>query len=572
MLIAHRKMAVEPPARGFVRAEDSPSASDTVRLSFDRGAMEDHLACVPFAYLGARSPTRRLNLILSILAFPMDHAPREEVVIVGEPDITAERNHRASGPAIENREESPMELNPSLRSNPLGIGSRQRDDRSVDVVDRLIDLSSWMMVLGTVQFICGVADYVGRVWEGASHSPFSFALLVGLFLQNSPIALLAAAWPLAIALVLRRWQWPELLWASGVTFLVLSVGGALMAIVELSGSKPQGFTLGAFHLDRLFFRQPRPSGVISAALGTVQLLVELGIGLRAIHLALQCRRSPAADASTAALARRRRAVRLSLYASTVFLLLTIRLPVWSAYIELIDHSPIIRDFVLKTDIERIHSSGNRPTYLATWTPADQFQVQREQYLHTIQQHDRSPEPAPKNPAYRLNLALSLNNLAWLLATHPDANPEERPLAVTYAKRAVEIAPEDGNDWNTLGVSLYRAGSFDEARTALEQAMKLRNGGDSFDWFFMALIDVKSARKDQAKVWYEKAVQWYQQYRPLDIELQRFHVEAARALGLQAPDVRPAATPISIGRGGERVVPRGLPSPSNSSARTRRTWR
>ena len=48
--------------------------------------------------------------------------------------------------------------------------------------------------------------------------------------------------------------------------------------------------------------------------------------------------------------------RLAIYASLGFLVLMIRLPVWSTYLEIINDSRIVREFVLKNDIRRI----NRP--------------------------------------------------------------------------------------------------------------------------------------------------------------------------------------------------------------------
>jgi tetratricopeptide (TPR) repeat protein len=83
-------------------------------------------------------------------------------------------------------------------------------------------------------------------------------------------------------------------------------------------------------------------------------------------------------------------------------------------------------------------------------------------------------------------ALAQNNLAWLLATCPDTKFRDRGRAVQLAKAAVELAPNDGLIRNTLGVAHYRAGDWRAAIEVLEKAMELRKGGDSFDWFFLAM--------------------------------------------------------------------------------------
>src|SRR5262249_25449220 len=62
-----------------------------------------------------------------------------------------------------------------------------------------------------------------------------------------------------------------------------------------------------------------------------------------------------------------------------------------------------------------------------------------------------------------------NNLAWLLATCQDVKVRDPQRAVALAKKAVERAPKNGEDWNTLGVAHYRAGDMKAAIDALEKS-------------------------------------------------------------------------------------------------------
>jgi WD40 repeat protein len=62
-----------------------------------------------------------------------------------------------------------------------------------------------------------------------------------------------------------------------------------------------------------------------------------------------------------------------------------------------------------------------------------------------------------------------NNLAWLLATCPDAKYRDAPRAVELANQAVALAPQDAVYWNTLGVAHYRAREFAEAVAALAKS-------------------------------------------------------------------------------------------------------
>src|SRR5262249_2650804 len=83
-----------------------------------------------------------------------------------------------------------------------------------------------------------------------------------------------------------------------------------------------------------------------------------------------------------------------------------------------------------------------------------------------------------------------NDWAWMLATCPEAKVRDPQRAVELAKKAVELDPRPSY-WNTLGAAQYRAGKSQEALTALEKSMELCRGGDSFDWFLVAMAHWQS---------------------------------------------------------------------------------
>ena len=119
-----------------------------------------------------------------------------------------------------------------------------------------------------------------------------------------------------------------------------------------------------------------------------------------------------------------------------------------------------------------------------------------------------------------------NNLAWWLATCQEPRPRDPARAVELARKAVELAPKQGMFWNTLGVAQYRAGDSNAAVAALTKSMELSNGGDSNDWFFLAMAHWHLGDKPQALSWYDKAVRWMEKNKPTDEELIRFRAEAA----------------------------------------------
>jgi tetratricopeptide (TPR) repeat protein len=124
-----------------------------------------------------------------------------------------------------------------------------------------------------------------------------------------------------------------------------------------------------------------------------------------------------------------------------------------------------------------------------------------------------------------------NGLAWWLVAWPDARLRDPDLAVRLARKAVEVEPRAGAYQNTLGVALYRASDWKAAIAALDKSMRLRNGGDSFDWFFLAMAHWQLGETDKARGFYDRAVQWMDKNQPKSEELRRFRAEAAELLGI-----------------------------------------
>jgi tetratricopeptide (TPR) repeat protein len=125
-----------------------------------------------------------------------------------------------------------------------------------------------------------------------------------------------------------------------------------------------------------------------------------------------------------------------------------------------------------------------------------------------------------------------SDLAWLLATCPDTKFRNARKAVELAKKAIVLAPKEGNHWNRLGAAHYCAGEWKPAIAALEKSMELRNGGDSFEWFFLAMAHWQLGQKEEARKWNDKAVAWMEKNQPKDEELVRFRTEAESLLKIQ----------------------------------------
>ena len=415
--------------------------------------------------------------------------------------------------------------------------------------DHLVELSSWMMVLGTVRLVCAFADYAGSFlvqWRGDS-LPFEIARTYTQ--DDQPIVGLCAAWPLLLALAVRRKRWPELLPAAAATFLILSIGGGVALGAESIQKRATEITIGSFHLATRAFKQPTISDVSLIVLGVIQLLAEFATAVRAVLLVPRFRGGTTAPSAKTDGARRARFGRLAVFASVGYLVLMMRLTLWSTYLEILDNSTNFREFVLGDD-----SSPGQPRNFVK-LPKDQmelastqmklrmanrdltfdrFAAARANYVHVIASAD-SQSGGALPAEYGFILAEALNSLAWLQATCPSPEFRNSGEAVRHARRAVEMNGREGAYWNTLGAAYYRNGDWKSAKDALSRSMALRNGGDGFDWLFVALVELKLGRKEKAREWYDKAAATFRQFGRGDRDLYRICVEAAHELGLPEPE-------------------------------------
>ena len=458
------------------------------------------------------------------------------------------------------------------------LDHREEVSHPEGVIASLINLSTWIILLGSVRLALAAADGLLAGLDAVRNEPMSIQRWATFFRDNPPIAVLVALWPPFLGLALRRTRWPELLKVAALTFLILSVGGMLSLIADWGDHRANWLAVGSFSLSRHALAALGWPFIAVGLLGLTQLLFELWTAVRAIVLALRMPAASLVDSDPDELVKRSRFGLLGICISMIFLIMTVRLPASSAFYEVLNQSRFIREFLLRDDLRRVRSlrSYSPPTPEAMRIQEIQILLQEAsqasesgRYSEALNAYQRllvmadSIPPSSLTTQGRHSVAHVFNGLAWLLATCPDASLRNPHDAVIYAKRATELLPNDRAIWNTLGVSYYRLGNWEEARSALYRSMEISDEGDSFDWFFLAMIHAKFEHKERALEWYNKAVEWSHHYRPppMDSELYQFQVEAAEVLGLPKPERAPTPAQTRLPRAptnsfGPRAIPRG----------------
>ena len=128
----------------------------------------------------------------------------------------------------------------------------------------------------------------------------------------------------------------------------------------------------------------------------------------------------------------------------------------------------------------------------------------------------------------------LHNIAWQLASSPNLAMRDPAHAVELARKTLELSPRPGLAWNTLGVARYRVGRWSDAVDALKESMRLRSGGDPYDWLFLAMARRQLGEAAEARRWLDRSLAWIETHPAGNGELIRFRAEAARLFGPETP--------------------------------------
>jgi serine/threonine protein kinase len=139
---------------------------------------------------------------------------------------------------------------------------------------------------------------------------------------------------------------------------------------------------------------------------------------------------------------------------------------------------------------------------------------------TIKQHQADTHPS---------VAGYQADLAWTLLDCWEPAFRDTRAAVTLAERATELRPRDADAWLVRGATLYRAGRWREAATALEESRRLNRSTQTVASYYLALSYQKLNRPSEARAAMVLAEQAFARRTSNDRTLSELREEAREAL-------------------------------------------
>jgi len=138
-------------------------------------------------------------------------------------------------------------------------------------------------------------------------------------------------------------------------------------------------------------------------------------------------------------------------------------------------------------------------------------------------------------------AMWLNNVAWGLGKLRKADPSVFAKALALAEKAVRLAPQGGEYWNTLSLVEYRNGHWNASIAAAQKSIQYR-GENAYDALFLAMAYWQLKQKIEARNHYDHAVDMMSKQSPVQPELSELHAEARKLMRLDSGDSSKAEGP------------------------------
>ena len=124
------------------------------------------------------------------------------------------------------------------------------------------------------------------------------------------------------------------------------------------------------------------------------------------------------------------------------------------------------------------------------------------------------------------------SLALWLTTCPETRFRDPQRAIAASKKLVSLTPKSVMGWQLLGWANYQSGAWKASIDALEKSMALQQGGNAYQWFYVAMAHHQLGDKEAARTWFDRAVQWMEKGAPENEILRRSRLEAEEVLEIK----------------------------------------
>ena len=141
----------------------------------------------------------------------------------------------------------------------------------------------------------------------------------------------------------------------------------------------------------------------------------------------------------------------------------------------------------------------------------------------------------------------LSQLVWQLVTLPEPNGIDVETCVRAAEEAHAVSPDSTHVDNysryasartVLGMAYYRAGAWEQAIATLDRGGEIRDSDEGFDQLILAMAHARRGDLQEARNWFNKALQWQEELPERNEWLQRVRAEAKELLAIAEQDEPP----------------------------------
>ena len=124
--------------------------------------------------------------------------------------------------------------------------------------------------------------------------------------------------------------------------------------------------------------------------------------------------------------------------------------------------------------------------------------------------------------------------AWFLVICPDTQIRNPDRAVELAKKAIEKSPRNPTYLNALGGAYYRKADWVMCISSLRQAMELRQEGNAYDWYFLAMAQWQNGEKEKSRTSVRQGTEWMEKNCPEKSDLKLLRAEAEQLISDSVP--------------------------------------